>query len=248
MMALLTDLLNSENAGAAPQRGLLGANVPSGLNPADALYRSGFAPPREDQQRLDVAKRNAQSQYPGLAPTLDDIDVMYGTGDGRPGGQLEYYPAGEAFNPNPGRNTIEVQNRNLRGQWLSEALAGDALHELKHGDQKFSKMRRDFVRNWSERQKDFAVRKFNELRDQGKENRTFEEFMEQTWIDAVIRGYVAPDERDEWRKQGNYSEEERTRLDAMKQYIREAPLTGSAGRTVGVPGSGRVGLQYNRQF
>ena len=175
---------------------------------------------REDQRRLDIAKRNAQSKYPRLAPTLHGIEVLYGTGNSDPKGQLEYYPARELFNPNPGQNTIQVRNRQLKGEWLSEALAGDALHELKHVDPRFAKMRQEFVDNWSERQKRFARRKYNELRDQGKEGRSFEEFMEQTHIDAVIRGYVTPDERDDWRREPeNYSKDERVRLDAMKAYI-----------------------------
>jgi hypothetical protein len=43
--------------------------------------------------------------------------------------------------------------------------------------------------------------------------------MDRSRVDAYIRGYLTPDERDEWRQQGTYTDDQKRLLDQMQQYL-----------------------------
>jgi len=133
------------------------------------------------------------------------------------GGGLEYYHANtEDSSPLPSLNTIEVFDPNLTGQWLEDAVAGEALHGLPFVDPRFASMRRAFQQSLTPAQVAFDQRKFKET---AAPNDTFESFMDRSWLDAYIRGYLFPDKNDEWRQSGVYTPEQRDMLERMRSYI-----------------------------
>lgn len=79
-----------------------------------------------------VAARSAVgAQYPVLEPHLRNSVISYGTPTGpNDDRQLEFYHPWDGENPNPGKNTIEIYNRGLKGDDLHAAIAGDLLHRL----------------------------------------------------------------------------------------------------------------------
>lgn len=83
----------------------------------------------DDNQALIDALMQTGRQYPGLARYLQETSAFYGAPRGpNDDRQLEFYQPWERDNPQPGKNTIEVFNRGLAGQDLTNAIAGDLLH------------------------------------------------------------------------------------------------------------------------
>jgi len=135
--------------------------------------------------------------------------------DGR---QLEFYPADESWNPIPGKPTVEIFNKNLSGYDLENAVVGDLLHQLPKVDKQYAEMKKDFLNSLNENQIIFSKNKY--LKDVSRgEKRSFNDWMESNWGDALIRGYLTPDKNDEFRKQGVYTPEQQQKLEKMKYYV-----------------------------
>ena len=172
-------------------------------------------PGEHDQQRLDIAKRNAEAKFPRLKRL--GVAVQPGSGPG----YAEFFPAEEAFNVNPGVPTVEVRERGLKekGVGLENVIAGDLLHDAKTSDPEFARLRDKFTRELSPKSLDFASKKYARLRKSGEEDRSFEQWMDDSWVDALIRGKITPDSNDEFR--GHYSDEEVRNLDAIEALLKQ---------------------------
>ena len=165
----------------------------------------GFGPPiprRKAEVFSDPELEAAFGNVLQANPRLRNRSFAVQRGNGP--GQLEFFPPGEAFNPNPGRPTIEVRNPDLQGEFLERALLGDALHFLggvddtgRPNDAAFRALKNDFVNALQPREIEFARRRFEQER-QPQDRRSFEEWFDQVWADALIRGLIAPDERAEF--------------------------------------------------
>lgn len=165
---------------------------------------------------MDQRLEQIYQQYPPLRPL--DISVVDSRGlrpDVR--GGLEYYPKDELYNPTRGRRTIELFNPALAGAPLNDALAGDMLHGMPEIDPTFRAMRSEFYRTLTPEQLAFDRRSFEEDHAQGD---TFESWMDRSRLDAYIRGYLFPDQNDEWRKSGVYTPAQQQLLERMRSYLR----------------------------
>ena len=131
--------------------------------------------------------------------------------------QLEYWPAQEPGtpdfpNPSPGKITLEIYNNELRQnpQLLENAIYGDLLHGLRN-DKTFDLLRHEFKSGFMPETIDFEKRNgFDEMDD--------------SRLDAYIRGALAPDKNNEFmlnqEKSGNvYSDKQMRILEIMKKYL-----------------------------
>ena len=199
----------------------------------------------EFSQLVEEIKR----AYPALAPY--EFVIQRGTGEGH----LEFYPAWEKHNPNPGRHTIEVRNPNLKGQALKDAIAGDMLHLLGSVDPRsgraispeFARLKQQFKATLTPQQLEVDKR----VHAQSGDPRPFDQWFDVSRLDAYLRGYLFPDEADEWRRQGVYTPEQQKILQQLQQHLKAAPQPTPAQPQPAQPGQGqpapRSGLTPLRQ-
>lgn len=161
---------------------------------------------------LDLAKQRVLQEYPGLQKL--DFDVIRGQGPG----YAEFYPADEKYNPNPGRNTIEI--RNLQGESPERVIAADALHLLSRENDQFRQLKRQFIGTLTPEQMTFARKRFQYDVSTAGEKRQFADWFDQMWSDALIRGYLFPDKADEFRKSDTYTLENTKVLDQIRELLR----------------------------
>lgn len=178
------------------------------------------APENEFGPALDAVAKN----YPRLAPYLPNVVVQRGKSDDDR--QLEFYPPWERDNPNPGKITLELY-RDMKGDALHSAIAGDLLHHLggtdpESGtpvDPQFYAMKRAVADSRDPRsvaldQRTHAAAVANE-----GETRSLKDWLDQSRIDAYIRGYITPDDADEWRKSGIYQGPMLSAVEQIKNYL-----------------------------
>ena len=167
---------------------------------------------------------NIYTKYPRLKKYVTDIEIrqnlnpdwVYGMG------QLEFFPIGETDSPNPDKTIIEIYNPNLKGEWLEQAIFGDMLHALPNKDPEFSELRSQFKNSLTESQWELANKKYQEQEStEDYPPREFDKAFDVSILDSFIRGYIAPDEHDEWRQSNFYTEEQRGILDNMVNLLQE---------------------------
>ena len=168
--------------------------------------------------------KSIYSQYPSMRKYNFNVIDSRSTGLKHKrnigGGKLEFYPPDELYNPNPGKPTIEIFDPNLKGQFLNRAVFGDMLHYIPKVNKNFNNLREKFKASLTPQQKDVDKRAYKYSQQKFGEKRSFDKWNEMTRIDAYIRGYLAPDERDEWRKSGTYTEEQKNILNEMMRVIK----------------------------
>jgi hypothetical protein len=186
-------------------------------------------------QAMDPRLSEVQKQFPRLAPYLNNVMIQQGkkaAGDDR---GLEFYPPWESKNPNPGKITLELYDK-MEGPTLTTALGGDLLHYLGGTDPKTNKpidpqyysMKQAVLNARTPQQQAMDQREYqNAVKNEG-EKRPFEQWLQQSRIDAYIRGYVTPElggkYPDEWRKQGQYNNPAMLQaVQAIQKYVTSAP-------------------------
>lgn len=184
------------------------------------------------QSELDVARNAVQQNFPRLQGFR--FDVRSGQG----AGHLEFYAPDESYSPNPGIPTLEVRNPALKGRELHDALAGDMLHLLggydresgKPYDPEFRALKETFIKNFTPEEWAFSQKRHADevkmLRAKGLPIRTFGQFMDYSWADAYIRGFIFPDKADEWRKQARLSPAQLEAIRKMQALLKK-PLSAS---------------------
>lgn len=194
---------------------------PAAAAPAPAPEAS-FAP---------IVERISQ-KYPALAPHIAQAKIQWGDPQQfeRNGGHIEFFPPWELHNPNPGEVTLEIYNRGLTGQRLEDAIAGDMLHYLssvspegKAVDPQWRQLRDQVIAARDPEAIEIDRRAYARAQQQG-DTRSFEEWMDISRADAYVRGYITPDERNEWA--GAYNPEQQRVLDAMLGHLKRLPAAG----------------------
>ena len=168
---------------------------------------------------------NIYTQYPRLKKYATDIEIRMDKlippqlFNEREMGQLEFYPKGEKYSPNPEKNVIEVYNPHLKDEWLEQAIFGDMLHTLPYKDNEFTKLRNEFKSSLNKNQ--MLTAEIMYKREKTAEPRSFEKSFDVSILDAFIRGYIAPDKNDEWRKKKFYTLDQEVILDEMISLLKE---------------------------
>lgn len=168
----------------------------------------------EQARAIAEALFGISKKYPRV--NTQGWDVGYGnSNDGR---QLEYYPPNEAMNPHKGRPSIEIFNKGLQGDALQNAIFGDMLHHQPTIDPQFAALKQQFQSSFNPQQTEINKARYQQAIQSG-ETGSFDDWMNRSQVDAYIRGYLAPDAADEWRKQGAYTPEQMKILDSMKALL-----------------------------
>jgi hypothetical protein len=191
--------------------GLLGGDARGGLLAAND-------PP------LDGLLGAVAQQYPALAPHLGNFIVQWGPAqaDAR---QLEFYPPWERDNPNPGKTTLELYNRDLNGAALQNAVAGDALHLLgavdprtgEPVDQRYYAMKQQLLGSLTPQQQSIDRRAYERERAFGDPG-PYDDWMQRSRLDAYIRGRLTPDANDAWGRA--YNTQQLNLLEGMRNYLK----------------------------
>ena len=137
-----------------------------------------------DDVRLATAESLARERFPLLGK--QEFRVQRGEGPGF----AEFFPADEKFNPNPGTPTIEVRKTDLPVSELEAVIIGDALHLLPSTVPEFGKLKKDFIASMRPEQVQVVEEMLAENRERSGDERTLEEFMDQSGADAFIRDFI----------------------------------------------------------
>ena len=184
-------------------------------------------PPIIDPQLESVA-----TQFPRLKQYLSDVKVQKGKKkDPNDDRGLEFYPPWESENPNPGKITLELYDQ-MQGPTLTNALGGDLLHYVggvnpqtgQPIDPKYFQMKQAVLNARTPKQDALDRREYEGARKNEGETRSYSDWLQQSRIDAYIRGYVTPElggkYPDEWRRNGFYDDPKmRQAVEAIKQYV-----------------------------
>lgn len=168
-----------------------------------------------DQARqIASALSGIQKKY----PRVNTQGWKVGYGDSNDGRQLEFYPPNEAMNPHKGSPYIEIYNKGLQGDELQSAIFGDMLHYQPTVDPQFSSLKQQFQSSFNPHQTEMNKSRYQQAVQAG-ETGSFDDWMNRSQVDAYIRGYLAPDAADEWRKQGAYTPEQVKILENMNALL-----------------------------
>lgn len=145
-------------------------------------------------------------------------------GDGR---QLEYYPPWETDNPVPDKATVELYRQQMAPGIMQNLVAGDMMHYLgstdprtnQPVDQTFNALKQQFLGTMTPEQQAVNQQAYDSEKKFYPNPPSMDDWMQFNRGDAFIRGYLTPDEHDEWRKQGVYTEEQKQQLEKLRQYI-----------------------------
>lgn len=193
-------------------------------DPVGLLFLASAAAERQNKTQKpanpdDVVLQDAFKLFPGISTLQGKVKIQRGSGPGH----LEFYPPDEEENPNPGMATIEIRNQKLKGDALRNAVAGDLLH-LAPTIPKYRKLKDEFISSLSKEQMQFARRRFDlDSRSGYAGNRNFQQWLEEVWSDALIRGYITPDEADEFRRGNAYEKQNIPVLEKMKIFLQGSP-------------------------
>jgi|TARA_Y100000310_G_scaffold21356_2_gene20631 hypothetical protein len=166
----------------------------------------------------DIELERALSTVNDRFPVLGNINATIRRGTGH--GHAEFFPSSESLSPTPGVPLIEVRNPDIKGKWLESLIAGELMHELPLINNDFRKLRDDFVKTLNKRQmleQEDAYQFFVSHPD-FQEEREFKDWFEISRIDGLIRGYLFPDEQNNFKD--FYTDENIEVLDRMRDYIR----------------------------
>ena len=133
------------------------------------------------------------------------------------GGYLEFYPPEESHNPVPGKPTISVFDKGLSPQETQQMVFGDMLHYLPSVDSEFNDLRNKYRGLLTPEQQQIDKNAYQRGVDQYGENRPYEDWMNQSRLDAHIRGYLSPDKDDNWK--GSYTEDQQQTLGEMRGLL-----------------------------
>jgi len=176
---------------------------------------------------MDEILKNIYSKYPALSEhpfkVMDSRNIGLLNPRNTGGGSLEFYSPDERHNPNPGYPTVEVFDPSLKNEWLERAVFGDMLHYLPSVDDTFSDLRKDFAGTITDEQKQIDQNAYSRAQQRHGEARPYNDWFERSRLDAYLRGYLAPDERNEWS--GSYTPEQLSILKEIESLISQ-PTSG----------------------
>ena len=211
MPDLSIDIGNDLAERARKNRELIG--MPS---QADIL-RTGAA-----DYELQAMLGQALSSYPGFAGL--GFQAQYGPPQSDRG-SLEFYPPWERDNPRQGIPLLEIYDRGLKGQRLSDTLAADMMHYLSAVnpqtglpiDPQFAAMRRGFATTLTPAQMAVDERAHAQYGDP----RPLDQWMEQSRLDAYLRGTMFG----QWPAEVFTPEQTQMGVN-MRQYLQRSPSQG----------------------
>lgn len=180
-----------------------------------------------DPRLVEVGKA-----FPRLSPYLSKVAITQGKKTNPTDDRgLEFYPPWESTNPQKGNITLELFD-NLKGPQLTSALGGDLLHYLgavdpstrKPVDPDYWKLKQAVLGARTPEQDAVDHREYTNAIKRNGEKRPYREWLQDSRIDAYIRGYVTPELTgrypDEWRRNGWYNAPQMLQaVQAIRKYV-----------------------------
>jgi hypothetical protein len=204
---------------------------PTNPNPAQgpgqafgaALGPAASAPDEFAPVIADVGKR-----YPALSPYLGNVVVRRGqTQDDR---QLEYYAPWEGDNPNPGKNTVEIYNPDLKGDSLTQSVALDILHHVggvdsngKPVDPKYYALKQQLMAAIKQANRPMDQEAYQQDLKAYPDTGSYDQWLAHNRADAYIRAMVSPEMNPEWNQPGMFTPAMKSVGDQINQYLRAPP-------------------------
>lgn len=196
------------------------------------LFGTGAAPAAAPENFQPVIDSVSQ-QFPALAPYAKNLAIQRGTSNGPDDDrQLEFYQPWEKENPNPGKITTELYNKDLKGQDLTDTVAGDMLHHLgtidpatgQPIDSKWLDMKQRLIAAMGPEQAQMDKQAY----EQEKANPAYETGPYDDWVknnrsDAYIRGAIFPNQNKEWQQDGIYNPAMQAVTGEMRDYLTKGP-------------------------
>lgn len=196
------------------------------LGSGDPLSLNGFDP--GNILRLIAGASGAPAVDP-MTSVLSSVQQKYPALQGQPWalvdsrgkqgavGQLEFYPPDENENPRPGNATIEVFNPELKGDDLERAVFGDMLHHMPSVDPYYAKMRDALRDSLTPQQLKIDQETYDGEKREFGEDRPFDQWMNESRLDAYVRGKLTPGKANEWRDV--YTPDQDKLLAQMLKYL-----------------------------
>lgn len=165
---------------------MTGGALPSGPQP----YQ-----PSESALMLGQVSR----AYPALAKYAPSTTVQWGQTSGpEDDRQLEFYQPWEGENPNPGNATVELYNRNLKGDDATDSVALDMLHRVgaidprtnAPVDPQYYALKKAMADQIRQRSAPWDVADFKDAQKYG--STSWDDYLENNRADAYIRAAVSP--------------------------------------------------------
>lgn len=173
--------------------------------------------------------KEVQSAYPPLAK--HDFSVTTGSGPY----YSEMYPPWESQNPSPSKPTIMLHEKGqaLNQDEQKQLLLGETFHYLGARnpetqvpvDPNFRMLKELFMQNLTPQQLHIDRQHFIEQMKNTGETRSFQDWMDQSQVDAYLRGHLSPineTERRDWAK--TYTPNQLRILGQMKDYLTTGTL------------------------
>lgn len=171
-----------------------------------------------DNKEMDDALSSVLKKYPKLQGY--DWAIVDSRGkDSKHGGSIEFYSPDESESPVPGKPTIEVFDKNLKGDKLERALFGDMLHHLPSVDPQFEEMRQKLQASLTDEQKAVDQKSYEKAKSDYGEDRPIDQWMNQSRLDAYVRGRLAPDDNNDWKDV--YTEDQHKLLNDLEDYLKK---------------------------
>lgn len=185
--------------------------------------------PAEQPESFQPVTDAISQQYPGLQPYIDKLAIQRGKPSGpEDDRQLEFYQPWEKENPNPGKLTTELYNKDLKGQDLTETVAGDMLHHLGSVDPSTNKpvdptwmdMKQRLIGAMGIPQNLMDSQAYQqEKSNPAYETGSFDDWMKNNRSDAYIRGAIFPKQNPEWQEGGIYNPAMQAVTSEMRNYL-----------------------------
>ena len=171
---------------------------------------------------LQKSWQNVLENYPRL--TQHGIKVELGEGNGDAGYAEFYHPSESIGHPRPGTPLIQIRDKSYKGESLKNLLFGEALHYMPTVDENFRDLRNLYRQSLGPA--DFRILRLMHERDKiysqekGLPERSYDKFVEYSGLDAIMRGFLAPDAEAEWLNRHPYTPKQRSILNAIRAYMK----------------------------
>lgn len=192
---------------------------------------------RLDREDLDEILESLQAEFPALRN--HEFSLRRGIPNPQGGHHLEFYPAWEPGapgrgRPEPGRHVIEILNPELTGRPLREMVAGDMLHLLgavnpstgQPVDPRWRALKQVFRDSLTPEQMQLESSIYTELARRGREQRPFDDYLDQVRLDGYIRAGIFPLVNPDWHRPGSraFTGEQRALIEEMRRHLMTEPL------------------------
>jgi hypothetical protein len=172
----------------------------------------------KEEQALETAKLAAFEEY----PRLQDYGFQAGYDPDRPG-KVEFFPPGEGGSPQdlrPEHAPMDIPYISVRQpKYINPTVyLGEALHYAPKVDPYIGRLRETIRESLTPEQLEQSRRRYNFYVKNYGEERPYDQWFEISDLDAIIRGYLAPDERNEWA--GSYTPKQEMLMNSMKSYLK----------------------------